>query len=63
MTGESQFGELKEGKVFELGRYLCLKLLDDKKLRARLKEGVKDLRLKIIVNGRIWIKSEDINKM
>ena len=30
MTGESQFGELKEGKVFELGRYLCLKLLNDK---------------------------------
>ena len=61
MTGESQFGDLKEGKVFELGRYLCLKLLDDKELRARLKECVKDLRLKIGVNGRIWIKAEDIN--
>lgn len=60
MTGESKFGELKEGKVFELGRYLCLKLLDDKELRARLKECVKDLRLKIGVNGRIWIKAEDI---
>ena len=60
MTGESKFGELKEGKVFELGRYLCLKLLDDKQLRERLKECVMNLRLKIGVNGRIWIKTEDI---
>ena len=60
MTGESKFGELKEGKVFELGRYLCLKLLDDKDLRERLKECVNNLRLKIGLNGRIWIKTDDI---
>ena len=60
MTGESKFGELKEGKVFELGRYLCLKLLDDKELRERLKECVKNLRLKIGLNGRIWIKTDDV---
>ena len=60
MTGESKFGELKEGKVFELGRYLCLKFLDDKDLRERLKECVKNLRIKIGVNGRIWIKTDDI---
>jgi len=61
MTGESQFGELKEGKVFELGRYLCLKLLDDKELRQRLKEYVNNLKLKIGLNGRIWIKTDEIN--
>ena len=61
MTGESKFGELKEGKVFELGRYLCLKLLDDKELRERLKECVKNLRLKIGLNGRIWIKTDDVS--
>ena len=63
MTGESKFGELKEGKVFELGRYLCLKLLDDKELRNRLKECVKNLNLKIGLNGRIWIKTDDISKI
>ena len=61
MTGESKFGELKEGKVFELGRYLCLKLLDDKELRQRLKECVNNLKLKIGLNGRIWIKTDEIN--
>ena len=60
MTGESKFGELKEGKVFELGRYLCLKFLDDKELWKRLKEIVKNLRIKVGVNGRIWIKTDDI---
>ena len=60
MTGESKFGELKEGKIFELGRYLCLKFLDDKELWKRLKEIVKNLRIKVGVNGRIWIKTDDI---
>ena len=60
MTGESKFGELKEGKVFELGRYLCLRLLDDKELRQRLKECVNNLKLKIGLNGRIWIKTDDV---
>lgn len=60
-TGESQFGELKDGKVFEFGRYLCLKLLDDKNLRERLKECVKNLKLRIGLNGRIWIKTDDIS--
>ena len=60
MTGESEFGELKDGKVFEFGRYLCLKFLDDKELRQRLKECVKNLRIKIGMNGRIWIKADDI---
>ena len=60
MTGESEFGELKDGKVFEIGRYLCLKFLDDKDLRKRLKECVKNLRIKIGMNGRIWIKADDI---
>ena len=61
MTGESQFGELKGGKVFELGRYFCLRLLDDKELRQRLKECVNNLRLKIGLNGRIWIKTDEVN--
>jgi exosome complex RNA-binding protein Rrp4 len=60
MTGESEFGELKDGKVFEMGRFLCLKFLDDKDLRKRLKECVKSLKIKIGMNGRIWIKADDI---
>ena len=59
-TGESTYGELKGGKLYEYNRYLCLKLLDNKDFIHRLKECVNKLLLKIGYNGRIWIKTENI---
>ena len=59
-TGESTYGELKGGKLYEFNRYLCLKLLDNKELIHRLKECVENLELKIGYNGRIWIKTKNI---
>jgi len=57
-SGESTYGELKGGKLYDYNRYLCLKLLDNKDFIYRLKECVKKLQLKIGYNGRIWIKTE-----
>ena len=37
-----------------------MKFLDDKDLRKRLKECVKSLKIKIGMNGRIWIKADDV---
>ena len=59
-SGESTYGELKGGKLYDYNRYLCLKLLDNKDFIHRLKECVKGLKLKIGYNGRIWIKTENI---
>ena len=59
-SGESTYGELKGGKLYDYNRYLCLKLLDNKDFIHRLKEYVKKLQLKIGYNGRIWIKTENI---
>ena len=59
-SGESTYGELKGGKLYEYNRYLCLKLLDNKDFIHRLKECVNKLLLKIGYNGRIWIKTENI---
>ena len=59
-SGESTYGELKGGKIYDYNRYLCLKLLDNKEFIYRLKECVKGLKIKIGYNGRIWIKTEII---
>ena len=59
-SGESTYGELKGGKLYDYNRYLCLKLLDNKDFIHRLKECVKKLQIKIGYNGRIWIKTQDI---
>ena len=59
-SGESTYGELKGGKLYDYNRFLCLKLLDNKDFIHRLKECVEKLQLKIGYNGRIWIKTEDI---
>ena len=59
-TGESTYGELKGGKLYDYNRYLCLKLLDNKDFIHRLKECVEKLNLKIGYNGRIWIKTQNI---
>ena len=59
-SGESTYGELKGGKLYDYNRYLCLKLLDNKDFIHRLKECVEKLQLKIGYNGRIWIKTENI---
>jgi exosome complex component RRP40 len=59
-TGESTYGELKGGKLYEFNRYLCLKLLDNKEIIHRLKECVEKLEIKIGHNGRIWIKTINI---
>ena len=62
-SGESTYGELKGGKLYDYNRYLCLKLLDNKAFIHRLKECVDKLQLKIGYNGRIWIKTENINNI
>ncbi len=59
-SGESTYGELKGGKIYDYNRYLCLKLLDNKEFIYRLKECVKGLKIKIGYNGRIWINAENI---
>ena len=59
-SGESTYGELKGGKLFEYNRYLCLKLLDNKDFIKRLRECVQNLKIKIGYNGRIWINAENI---
>jgi len=59
-SGESTYGPLKEGKVYEFNRYLCLKLLENNEFVKRLKECVQGLNLKIGFNGRIWIKTDKI---
>ena len=58
-SGESTYGELKGGKLYDYNRYLCFKLLDNKDFIHRLKECVTSLKLKIGYNGRIWIKTEN----
>ena len=59
-SGESTFGDLKGGKLYDYNRYLCLQLLDNKNYIHRLKECVSKLQIKIGYNGRIWIKTENI---
>ena len=59
-SGESTYGELKGGKLYDYNRYLCLELLDNKDYLHRLKECVAKLQIKIGYNGRIWIKTENI---
>lgn len=60
-SGESTYGELKDGKIYNIHRYLGLKLLKNQKFIDRLKECVDKLEIKIGYNGRIWIKTEKLN--
>ena len=60
-SGESTYGELKEGIVYKINRFHCLKLLENKEFIGRLKECVKNLKLKIGFNGRIWIKTDNLS--
>lgn len=59
-SGESTYGELKEGIVYKVNRFHCLKVLENKEFIGRLKEMAKGLKLKIGYNGRVWIKTDNL---
>lgn len=56
-TGESMFGELKGGFLFNIPRIKAWNLIKDINIRNEIKNYV-DFEMTIGLNGRIWIKSE-----
>ena len=58
-TGESTFGLLNGGRIYEYNRNYSWLLLDNNKIIERLKDFC-DFELCIGMNGKIWIKSDKI---
>ena len=56
-SGESTFGQLTGGNVYELNRLHCWWLINDNAITERIRDYV-EYEMCIGMNGRIWIKAE-----
>lgn len=56
-SGESTFGQLIGGNVYDINRLYAWKLINDEKIVSRLKNDC-DFEMCIGLNGKIWINAE-----
>lgn len=62
-SGESTYGQLKNGNLYDLNQYLCLKLIESNNyILERLKDFC-DYEICIGLNGKIWIKTLNENDL
>ena len=58
-TGESMFGQLIDGRLYDINREYIWNLYNNNKIIERLKDMV-EFEMVIGMNGKIWIKSEKL---
>jgi exosome complex component RRP40 len=58
-TGESMFGQLIDGRLYDINREYIWSLYNNNKIIERLKDMV-EFEMVIGMNGKIWIKSEKL---
>lgn len=58
-SGESKFGELKEGFLFKIKRFDAWKIMEKQDLISRMNDCA-NFKLKVGLNGNLWIKADYI---